>query len=172
MSITFREMMDADLPVLHRWLNDPAIVRWWEGDDVTWEGVVATYGSAGRAGDDTEHWIAELDGRDIGWIQLWDARTEPDEVAPWLALGVDPTTGGIDYLIGEPTDRGRGVGSSMIEAFAARAFEHHPAYTQLAAAPYEGNTRSWGALERAGFRYVGDVPGPDGIGRLMVLDRS
>lgn len=30
--ITFRPLND-DLPVLHGWLNDPAVVQWWEGDD-------------------------------------------------------------------------------------------------------------------------------------------
>ena len=45
-TITFRRLVDADLPMLHGWLNDPKVVEWWEGDDVSWEAVVRDYGSA------------------------------------------------------------------------------------------------------------------------------
>ena len=171
MLVTFRPLCDWDLPLLHRWLNEPGVVRWWEGDDVSWEGVVKDYSTAGRAGDPCEHWIAVVDGRDVGWIQLWDVQTEPDEVAPWWALGVDRTAAGIDYLLGASVDRGKGIGASMIRAFSEDAFARHPECTQLCAAPYEDNTASWKALERAGYRYLGDVPDKEGIGRLMVLSR-
>jgi len=46
MDLTFRRLADDDLPVLHRWLNEPGLVRWWEGDDVSWQAVVRDYGSA------------------------------------------------------------------------------------------------------------------------------
>ena len=49
--------------MLHGWLNEPGVVRWWEGDDVSWDAVVRDYGPANP--DPTEHWIASLDGRDI-----------------------------------------------------------------------------------------------------------
>lgn len=124
-----------------------------------------------RAGDPTEHWIAIVDGVDTGWIQLWDCRTEPAEVAPWLELGLAPDAGGIDYLLGTAGARGRGVGSAMIAVFAADVFRRHPGLQQLAAAPYEANQASWRALARAGFRHLGDVPDEVGTGRLMVLDR-
>src|SRR4051812_23750584 len=98
--------------MMHRWLNDPRVVAWWEGDDASWDGVVQHYSPAVRAAanDATEHWIATADGAPVGWIQCWDAADEPDEVAPWLALGVDPTVAGIDYLVGEADQRDRGVG--------------------------------------------------------------
>jgi hypothetical protein len=43
--VTFRPLVDADLPMLHGWLNEPGVVRWWEDDDVSWDGVVRDYGS-------------------------------------------------------------------------------------------------------------------------------
>jgi hypothetical protein len=105
-TITFRRLVDADLPMLHGWLNDPTVVEWWEGDDVSWEAVVRDYGSA--AVDSTEHWIASLEGAEIGWIQCYPAIDEPDETAPWFGLGIERTAAGIDYLIGDdPRLRGR-----------------------------------------------------------------
>jgi hypothetical protein len=45
--IEFRALTDADLPLLHRWLNEPGVVQWWEGEDVTWEAVVRSSVSPG-----------------------------------------------------------------------------------------------------------------------------
>jgi GNAT superfamily N-acetyltransferase len=92
-------------------------VRWWEGDDASWEVVVRDYGAAGT--DSTEHWIASLDGSDVGWIQCYPAVDEPEETEVWWNLGVDRSAAGIDDLVGDPAMRGRGIGSAMIRAFVA-----------------------------------------------------
>ena len=109
MDLTFRRLTDGDLPMLHRWLNEPGVVRWWEGDDVSWPAVVADYGSAST--EPAEYWIASVDGRDLGWIQCDPTAGEPGEAEPWWAMGVDRTAAGIDYLIGDPADRGHGSSS-------------------------------------------------------------
>ena len=169
--VRFRRLTDDDLPMLHAWLNDPGIVRWWEGDDVSWEGVVRDYGSA-TTDPHLEHWLALVDGAPVGWIQCYPLAEEPEEAEPWWALGVARDAAGIDYLIGEPGARGRGLGSAMIRAFVRDVvFARHPGWTQACAAPHEGNTASWRALEKAGFRFVGAVPDVAGRGRLMAIDR-
>jgi aminoglycoside 6'-N-acetyltransferase len=172
--VSFRPLVDDDLPLLHRWLNEPGVVRWWEGDDVTWEGVVNDYGSQ-RPPDEVEHWIAVVDGADAGWIQCYPIAESPEEAEAWLAEGVDPRAAGIDYLVGEPGARGRGVGSALIAAFVEDVvFGRHPDWTQAAASPYVANEASWRALRKAGFHHVADIAGdddPDGPARLMVIDR-
>ena len=170
MNITFRRLTDDDLPMLHRWLNEPGVVRWWEGDDVSWDAVVREYGTANP--DPVEHWIASVDGRDVGWIQSWAAVDEPDEVEPWRAFGVTDAAAGIDYLLGEPRERGSGLGTEMIRAFVRDVlFGLHPQYTQACASPYEANTASWRALEKAGFRYAGTFDDDDGPCKLMIAER-
>ncbi len=170
MDMKFRELTDDDLPRLHAWLNEPGVVKWWEGDDVSWEGVVRDYGSANR--DDFEHWLALLDGREIGWIQCWETSGSPEECAPWWDLGMDRTAVGIDYLIGEPELRGKGVGPEMIRSFVdGVVFGMHPEWTQVGANPYEANIASWRALEKAGFRHLGTYEDKDGPCRLMMADR-
>jgi RimJ/RimL family protein N-acetyltransferase len=171
-NVTFRRLVDADLPMLHRWLNEPGVVRWWEGDDVSWDAVVRDYGSAST--DPTEHWIAAVDGDDVGWIQCYATADNEadDEVAAWRRLGVPRTAAGIDYLVGEPTQRGSGLGSAMIRAFVDDVvFAQHPDWTHAAASPYAANVGSWRALEKAGFRHAGTFDDPDGPCRLMVLER-
>jgi aminoglycoside 6'-N-acetyltransferase len=166
-TFTFRRLTDDDLPMLHKWLNEPGIVEWWEGDDVSWEGVVRDYGS--QNDEPIEHWIAVLDGRDVGWLDCYALTDSPEEAAQWLPLGVHPDAAGIDYLVADPSDRDRGIGTAMISAFARDVvFATHPAWSQACAAPHADNVASWRALEKAGFRCAG-LPG---AGKLMILDRS
>ena len=145
MTLTFRRTTDDDLPLLHRWLNEPGVVEWWEGDDVSWEGVVRDYGS--DRGDGTDHFLALLDDRPVGWIQTWS----PDDGAA--------DTIGIDYLIGEPADRGRGLGAEMIRTFVTTELA---GWRRITADPERANVASVGALRNAGFVPEGD---------LMVFER-
>lgn len=171
MDVTFRRLTDDDLPMLHRWLNEPGVVEWWEGDDVSWEAVVRDYGTP--SSPSLEHWISIVDGVDTGWIQCYAAVDDLEESAPWFDHGVTESAAGIDYLVGEPVERGKGVGSAIIRAFTTDVvFGRHPDWTQSAASPFEANAPSWRALEKAGYRYRATVEYEDGRCRLMVAERA
>ena len=169
--ITFRPLADDDLPMLHGWLNEPGVVAWWEGDDVSWDAVVEDYGTPST--DSREQWIAEADGEPVGWIQCYAVEDEPDETVAWLEFRVGPPhSAGIDYLVGDPSGRGRGAGSAMITAFVDDVvFARHPDWTRACAGPFEANVASWRALEKAGFRHVGTIDDEQGPCKLMVRDR-
>ncbi len=171
--VAFRRLTDDDLPMLHRWLNEPGIVQWWEGDDVTWDGVVGQYSAAATADDSVEHHVVELDGRPVGWIQCWFLADE-DEVDGWVERGFDPaTTAGVDYLVADPADRGAGLGSSMIGAYVERVvFGEHDWIDTAGSDPDRDNERSWRALAAAGFREVGPLAANGRIYRLMRRDRA
>ena len=172
-TIGFRRLVDDDLPLLHRWLNEPGVVTWWEGDDVSFDAVVRDYGAGSP--DPVEHWIIVVDGRDRGWIQCYAAAdfAEADETGGWWELGVPRTAAGVDYLLGEPADRGRGLGSALLRAFTDDVvFGAHPSWTHVCASPLVSNAASWRALANAGFIGVGDFPTEHGPARLMVRPRD
>ena len=177
----FRRLTDEDLPLLHRWLNDPGVVEWWEGEDVSWPTVVREYGSAND--QPVEFWIAVVDGREVGWIQCYAIADhlggeDEEEILEWVALGIPETAAGIDYLIGDPSSRGRGLGSLMISAFVEQVvFGQHPVdgssgWDPVCASPYQANTPSWKALAAAGFHHHGTFDDDDGPCRLMVRWRD
>lgn len=174
MEVTFRRLTDDDLPLLHGWLNQPDVVRWWEGDDVSWEGVLRDYGAASE--EPAEHWIALLEGEPVGWIQCyaWADYGDEDEAKAHFAAGVDRAAAGIDYLVADPARRGRGLGTAMIRSFVLDiVFPSHPRWTQVSAGPVVANEASWRALERAGFRRLADYSSEDGeLCRVMVIDRT
>lgn len=170
--VRFRQLVDADLPLLHRWLNDPGVVRWWEGDDVSWDAVERDHGVANP--DPVEHWLAVVEDQPVGWIQCYAIAWYPDESEPqhWIRLGLDPGAAGIDYLVGEAAARGRGLGSAMIDAFVDRVvFGRHPTWEVVAASPQLANVASWRALANAGFVPVGDFEDEHGTARLMARPR-
>ena len=169
--VTFRRLTADDLGLLVSWLAEPGVVRWWEGDDVSPEAVARDHGPGNRW-PQVEHWLAEVDGAPAGWIQCYPTAEEEDDEetqlwAPHLDLA---TAAGIDYLVGDPAARGRGLGTAMLTAFVDRVvFGRHPTWTHAAASPYRGNVASWRALAAAGFVHVADLdhdgPGGDGTDR-------
>ncbi|MGH9184253.1 MAG: GNAT family N-acetyltransferase [Acidimicrobiales bacterium] len=171
MRIEFRLLVESDLPMLHAWLNEPGVIQWWEGQDVSWEGVVRNYG--GPTLDSREQWLAMVGNRAVGWLQCYLAADNLDETEVWWEHGIDQRAAGIDYLLADPQERGRGVGSRMIRAFAEEVvLGHHPEWPQVCAGPFAANVASCRALEKAGFRCVAVIDDEEGPCRLMVFDPS
>lgn len=167
--LTFRPIVSGDLPRLHRWLNDPEVVRWWEGDDVSWPAVRLDYGTT--AGDPEDHYIAVHAGRPIGWIQCYAIADQPGDPLFYAPLGPADNVASIDYLLA-PQARGQGLGQQMIRNFVDEVvFGQHPDWTQVWVAPQRANEASWRALAAAGFRYARDLPGEHCPCRAMMLTR-
>lgn len=167
-------MGDADLVLLHHWLNEPGVVEWWQGEDVTWLAVVADYSSMNP--DPVEYFLAldEL-GEPFGWIQTYavvDFQAE-GETQAWFDLGFPHTGAGIDYLIGDPAARGSGLGSKMIRTFIDQiVWPQHPEWTHVGASPARANVASCRALANAGLELVGSFDDPEsGPCDLYALER-
>ena len=171
-TVTFREMQRSDLDMMHTWLNDPAVVRWWEGTDVSLAGVQNRYFD--DCPDWVENWIALLNGDPLGWANCYPASNDADgEACAWQPHLDLTRTGGIDYLIGAGPDRGRGVGTAMIRAFTRDiVFARHPQWAFAAAGPFEANVPSCRALEKAGFRLLARLADEAGPCSLMAAQRE
>ena len=151
---------------MHRWLNDPEIVEWWEGDDVSWAGVLENY-QPEPAGT-LEHWIVEERDRPIGWIQTYDFHQEHDAIP--AVFDVHARAAGLDFLIGEPADRRRGLGRQMLRTFVDQElFASHAEWAQAVADPHIENVASRRALEHAGFHELGVI---EDRWMLMARDRA
>lgn len=168
MGVSFRRLVDDDLPMLHRWLNEPGTAQWWEDDELTWDGVVEHYSSK----VEEEQYVSLVDDRPVGWIQTYPLAVDEAYQAACVAVGVLPDAGGLDYLIADPADRGRGLGPTIIRTFVDEiVFGRHP-WPQVCAGPHPDNRASWRALEKVGFRLAGVIDTEEGPERLMVIDRT
>jgi aminoglycoside 6'-N-acetyltransferase len=173
-AFSFRSLTESDLPLLHRWLNEPGVAPWWSSEDLSFEGVVEEHTKSIRGEEPLDEYIVDLDGRPFGWIQTYAVADDPDyaEVIAAIGVAVDGLAG-VDYSIGDPNNRGRGLGVRMIGAFLDEVvFGEHPTWVRACAGPDPANGRSVRVLEKAGFRFAGDIVTEDGPEHLMVIDRT
>jgi RimJ/RimL family protein N-acetyltransferase len=159
--IEFRPLTADDLPQLEDWLRREHVARWWR-DDIGES--LAEYRAAIEGREPTDHYLILVDGRAIGMIQTYLVSDYPewDEV---VHVGAD--VAGVDLLIGEPEQIGRGLGPQILAQFVREVVTASAAVATV----QEENRRSWRAFEKAGFRYVRDVEENGRPHRLMRLDR-
>lgn len=141
---SLRAMTRDDLTLLHRWLNDPDIMQWWDGRDhkATFDRVEARFRRSIENSDRESHRFmieVEKDGatRTIGMIQF--SRLQPRA-----------KNSQIDVLIGEPEYRDAGYGTDALRAALKHLFEdlkaHRVWHTMQA-----GNVRAQKSAEKIGF---------------------
>jgi aminoglycoside 6'-N-acetyltransferase len=155
-AVELRPLRRADFPLLCRWLAEPQVARWWN-DESTPDAVEAQYGPSVDGVDPTAVYLGVHAGQPFGLVQVYAFADEPESLAELSAIcPVPPGALGIDYLIGESGDRGRGRGAAMIAAAVARGFADHPQASDLLVPVALGNEASWRALRRAGASWYAE----------------
>lgn len=177
--ITFRPLTRDDLAQFGRWLDDPVVHRWWP-DPHEPDQLEADYGPGIDGDAATEVFVAELAGRPVGVIQRYpmDSEVEWSQALTAAVPDLAPSrSAGIDYLLGPPEVRGRGIGSRAIGCFTAQLWPDWPGVDLIVVAVQQENPASWRALERCGYRRVwaGQLDSPDpsdaGPAFVLVIDR-
>lgn len=160
--LTWRLLGDADLPVLAQWLGEPQVARWWH-HEWTLEAVERDFGASVRGEEPGEDLIVAIDGHPCGLVQRSVIADYVEDLDAFSAL-VEVPDGAVelDYLIGIPELRGRGLGSRMIAEVVRSTWCERPDVPAVLVAVVAANRASWRALEKAGLRRVaqGDIP-PD-----------
>jgi aminoglycoside 6'-N-acetyltransferase len=143
-AVTFRPAVLADAPLLRRWDEAPHVVASDPNDDWRWEIELADNP------DWREQFIAELDGRPIGFLQIIDPAREESHY--WGDVPVDLRA--LDIWIGEADCLGQGHGTRMMQFAIERCFGD-PTVTAILIDPLESNVRARRFYERLGFNPVG-----------------
>ncbi|MCS5497857.1 acetyltransferase [Cnuibacter physcomitrellae] len=156
--LTWRPLAAGDLPLLAEWLREPEVARWWNHEHST-EAVQRDFGASVRGEEPGEDLVVSLDGRPIGLLQRSVIADYPDDLAEFAAI-VDVPDGAVelDYLIGDASLRGRGLGSRLIAEAVESTWAAYPAASAVLAAVVSANAASWRALEKAGFRRMAEGP--------------
>ena len=155
--ITFRQLGETDLELLHGWLNQPHVSEWWGGPKAL-QKVRSDYLEPAPT-DRTTYYVVDCDDAEIGLIQRYPWSAErPNYIQ---AIGALAGEVGIDYLIGVPALVGVGLGPRMIGTFLAERVFDDPQVTAVRTAVAVQNQRSWQCLERLGFERVDEKVLPD-----------
>ncbi|MDP2775356.1 MAG: GNAT family N-acetyltransferase [Nocardioides sp.] len=159
--VTVRAMTPGDLADVTRWRQAEHVHRWWVSDgDPTPEAIQAAYGPAIDGMTPTRMYVAEVNGRSIGFLQDYLIADYPE----FALLCPDPQAVGVDFAIGETAWVGRGLGPRILWAWMERARKRFPAATSFFAAPDHRNRASLRMLTKVGFTegVWFDEPQPDG----------
>jgi aminoglycoside 6'-N-acetyltransferase len=146
-------MDTADLGLVEAWLRDPEVARWYvAGSSI--EDELDELRQCVAGDEQTEALIVTGPGGSIGWCQWYLCDDYPDHAA---GVGASPGDAGIDYAIGDPASRGRGVGTALITALVAYIRQRHPD-AGVVADPEASNVASRRVLEKNGFQLLAERP--------------
>lgn len=156
-----------DLPLVTRWMNDPAVAEFWElggGPRTTEEHLRPQIEGDGRS----IPCLGLLDGTPMSYWELY--RADLDPVA--RCYPARPHDTGVHLLIGGVADRARGLGGTLLRAVCDLILDHRPGCARVIAEPDLRNTPSVAAFLAAGFRLSAEVELPGKRAALMIRDRS
>ncbi|MFD9439836.1 GNAT family N-acetyltransferase [Streptomyces sp. NPDC060006] len=159
--------IDRDLPLIGRWMDDPAVAAFWElsGPGTATEAHLrAQLGGDGRS----VPCLGMLDGSPMSYWEIY--RADLDPLARHYPARLHDT--GIHLLIGGVTNRGRGLGTILLRAVSDLVLDRRPSCARVVAEPDLRNTPSVSAFLSAGFRFSAEVDLPDKKAALMVRDRA
>lgn len=167
MTVSFRPVTAADLPMLADWIARPHWQAWW--DDPKEE--IAHIRDMVDGRDTTRPFIFGENGEDLGYIQVWviaDQRVDPWlTVAPWLNDLPDDAVG-VDLSIADDARLGQGLGTRALRAFVAML--RAEGRRCIVIDPDPSNLRAVRAYEKAGFRPIPGLLGRTGDSLLMRHD--
>ncbi|MER5258747.1 GNAT family N-acetyltransferase [Streptomyces sp. NPDC002855] len=155
--ISWRRLAETDFPLLRRWLEQPHVARWWN-HETSPEAVARDFGPAARGEEASQDLLMLLDGEPFGLVQRYRFADYPEDVDQ-LADQAEIPQGAmsIDYLIGDPSRVGQGLGTRMIQAIIRATWTDHPEASAVIVPVHADNRNSWRTLEKAGLRRVAEV---------------
>jgi len=157
----FRPVERKDEALLADWLRRPHVAEWFPGTETQLASIIK------HLNDD---WIrvsiVSLGGRDVGYLQCYEADREPS--GSWQDQPAG--TRGTDQFLAEADMLGRGIGTAMLRQVVDELFGE-PETTRIITDPDTANGRAIRCYEKAGFRQVGPVVKPWGTILLMAQDR-
>ncbi|WSQ12243.1 acetyltransferase [Streptomyces sp. NBC_01231] len=160
-------LIERDRALVSRWMNDPAVAEFWalSGPQATTEEHLR-----GQLGGDGRSvpCLGVLDGTPMSYWEIY--RADLDPLARHYAARPHDT--GIHVLLGDVSDRGRGLGSALLNAVADLVLDKRPTCARVVAEPDLRNMPSVAAFLGAGFRFSAEVDLPAKQAALMVRDRS
>ncbi|MFD9336552.1 GNAT family N-acetyltransferase [Streptomyces sp. NPDC060028] len=159
--------LDRDLELLTGWMNDPEVAAYWElaGPAAT----TAAHVRAQLAGDSRSiPCLGLLAGTPMSYWEIY--RADLDPIARHYPARPHDT--GIHLLIGDGTNRGRGLGTALLRAVADLVFDNRPRCTRVIAEPDIGNTPSVSAFVNSGFRCFKEIDLPEKRAALMIRERA
>ncbi|MET9961554.1 GNAT family N-acetyltransferase [Streptomyces sp. NPDC006326] len=159
--------LDHDLELLTGWMNDPEVAAYWELSGPA--SVTAAHLRTQLDGDGRSiPCLGLLDGTPMSYWEIYRADLDPIS----RHYPARPHDTGIHLLIGDGTNRGRGLGTGLLRAVANLVLDNRPRCTRVIAEPDIRNTPSVSAFLNSGFRCSSELDLPGKRAALMIRERA
>ena len=146
--LELRLLQDSDIPMVEAWLNKEHVKRWYE---IPHLGVtIEDWMNEIKERNGEFHWLTYLivmwQGAPIGLCLYYRCEESDEDFGTLPLIG----TYGIDYLIGEESCLGRGLGKNMVSLLVDKIFAFPDAF-RITADIDENNKASERTLLSCGF---------------------
>lgn len=154
--LSFRRLTETDIPQLHRWLNAPHVLEWWDRPGPSLDDVRAKYLPRVAGQEDVSPYLICVDGMPIGYIQAYRV-----EAGAWGLRDVRGGGVGLDLFIGDAHWMHRGFGAQILRQFIGEVAFQDETVTECFIDPSPRNHIAIRAFEKAGFRHLTAGVDPD-----------
>jgi len=165
--LSFTPLREDDLPLVAVWRGRPHVARWFHGPldaAQTREKFLPRISGA----EPVRVSIVRCAGEPAGYIQEFRVGDMPRVMA---ALQVDPEARGLDMLIGDAADTGRGLGTRVVREFSDGLLAD-ARVPLVVIAPDVDNGAAIRCYEKAGFAAVRQVPSTFDDRTNLLMERS
>lgn len=162
--VTLRPMTESDWPMLMAVNNDPEVLYYSEGDDVTSRSLEEVQAIYRRVSQTAFCFVIEGDGAPVGdcWLQEMNLDRLRSRFPDLDCRRID-----IEIL---RSAWGKGVGGAALRLLTAFAFEVVRADVVFGCDVADYNSRSRRCFEREGFKVVGSNSQPEGLKAKVTYD--
>lgn len=125
---SLRKLEDKDIELVELWLKEEHVAKWF-GDSSDW--IEEIYGR-NKDFNFIHHFIVEGENGAVGFCQYYDYWKLPEDDLE----AIEPEgTYGIDYMIGEVSLRGNGIGKHIVKMICDKVCEENKNVVQIVADP-------------------------------------
>lgn len=145
--LNLRKIEEKDLPSLYKWINNPAVSRFWYGRDKprSMEWIKKHFMPMIIGKRESNCWIIEAGTKPIGFMYNTPGKNDDNEFNGRVEL---------DILIGEDKEWGKGYGTDALLTMIKYAFSEQKA-ERVFLTPRVSNSRAIHLYQKAGFKHEG-----------------
>ena len=153
--VRIRDMTEADLEHMLRWLTDERVLTYYDGRDTHYDAVSIREDYMDPLPPDSYRKIAEYRGVPVGYIQIFFADEELREEYSYSGEG---RAYAADMFIGEADQWNMGIGTAVMKELCRWLREDRRADAVILD-PRKNNPRAIHMYGKCGFRQIGELPG-------------
>jgi aminoglycoside 6'-N-acetyltransferase len=159
--ITLREATPDDVSLLRHWDEQPHVIESDPNDDWNWEEELL------RSPDWRKQFIAEFNGRPIGFVQIIDPAKEESKYWGEIESGFRA----VDIWIGEADDLNKGYGTIIMRKALEYCFQN-PDVKKVLIDPLVSNHNAHRFYERLGFLFLREQQFGNDLCRVYYFTRE